>query len=84
MRSAASRPCAPTSRAACCRVEDDGWFFDTELLLLAERNGMRIHEVPVDWIEDLDSRVDLVPTIAGDLRGLWRVRRSFWRGAVTA
>jgi glycosyltransferase involved in cell wall biosynthesis len=61
-------------------VEDDGWFFDTELLLLAERNGCRIHEVPVDWIEDLDSRVDLLPTIAGDLAGLVRMRRSFWRG----
>jgi glycosyltransferase involved in cell wall biosynthesis len=53
---------------------------DTELLLLAERNGYRIHEVPVDWIEDLDSRVDLPSTIAGDLRGLWRLRRAFWRG----
>ena len=41
---------------------------------------MRIHEVPVDWIEDLDSRVDLASTIAGDLAGLWRVRRAFWRG----
>jgi len=61
-------------------VADDGWFFDTELLLLAERNGLRVHEVPVDWIEDLDSRVDLAPTIAADLQGLWRVRRSFWRG----
>jgi len=61
-------------------VADNGWFFDTELLLLAERNGMRIHEVPVDWIEDLDSRVDLGATIASDLHGLWRVRRSFWRG----
>jgi len=61
-------------------IEDGGWFFDTELLLLAERNGMRIHEVPVDWIEDLDSRVDLVPTIAADLAGLWRVRRAFWSG----
>jgi glycosyltransferase involved in cell wall biosynthesis len=59
-------------------VRDESWFFDTELLLLAERNGLRIHEVPVDWVEDLDSRVDLVPTIAGDLAGLWRVRRSFW------
>jgi glycosyltransferase involved in cell wall biosynthesis len=61
-------------------VEDDGWFFDTELLLLAARNGMRIHEVPVDWIEDLDSRVELLPTIAGDLAGLWRLRRAFGRG----
>jgi glycosyltransferase involved in cell wall biosynthesis len=50
-------------------VRDDGWFFDTELLLLAERNGMRIHEVPVEWVEDLDSRVDVVPTISGDLAG---------------
>jgi glycosyltransferase involved in cell wall biosynthesis len=62
-------------------VEDDGWFFDTELLLLAERNGLRIHEVPVDWVEDLDSRVELAPTIAGDLRGLWRVRRSYLHGS---
>jgi glycosyltransferase involved in cell wall biosynthesis len=61
-------------------VVDDGWFFDTELLLLAERNGMRIYEVPVDWIEDLDSRVDIPSTMAGDLAGLWRLRREFWRG----
>jgi glycosyltransferase involved in cell wall biosynthesis len=61
-------------------VRDNGWFFDTELLLLAERNSLRIHEVPVDWVEDLDSRVELIPTIAGDLAGLWRVRRAFWRG----
>jgi len=71
---------ADVARRLLPLVEDDGWFFDTELLLLAERNGLRIYEVPVDWIEDLDSRVELVPTIAADLRGLWRVRRAYWRG----
>jgi glycosyltransferase involved in cell wall biosynthesis len=71
---------ADTARRLLPLVEDEGWFFDTELLLLAERNGYRIHEVPVDWIEDLDSRVDLPSTIAGDLAGLWRMRRAFWRG----
>jgi glycosyltransferase involved in cell wall biosynthesis len=55
-------------------VEDDEWFFDTELLLLAEERGYRISEVPVDWIEDLDSRVDIVATAVEDVRGLLRVR----------
>ena len=50
-------------------VEDDGWFFDTELLVLAERGGLRIHEVPVDWVDDPDSRVDIVATAVADLRG---------------
>ena len=71
---------ADVARRLVPLVRDDGWFFDTELLLLAERGGLRIHEVPVDWIEDLDSRVDLMPTIAADLRGLLRVRRAYWRG----
>jgi glycosyltransferase involved in cell wall biosynthesis len=54
-------------------VRDEGWFFDTELLVLAERHGLRIHEVPVDWVEDPDSRVDIVSTVAGDLRGVARL-----------
>jgi glycosyltransferase involved in cell wall biosynthesis len=48
-------------------VTDTGWFFDTELLVLAERAGLRIHKVPVDWIDDTDSRVDIVATVLGDL-----------------
>lgn len=61
-------------------VLDDGWFFDTELLLLAERNGIRIHEVPVDWVDDPNSSVDLLRTAADDLRGVWRLWRTFANG----
>ena len=54
-------------------VRDEGWFFDTELLVLAQREGMRIHEVPVDWVDDPDSRVDLLRTALDDLRGIARL-----------
>jgi putative flippase GtrA len=54
-------------------VRDDGWFFDTELLVLAQRRGMRIHEVAVDWVEDPDSRVDVVATAVADLGGVVRL-----------
>ncbi len=63
-------------------VEDPTWFFDTELLVLAERSSLRIHEVPVDWYDDPDSRVDIVSTAMDDLRGVWRLRRALWRRAV--
>lgn len=59
-------------------IESETWFFDTELLLLAERLGLRIFEVPVDWIEDLDSRVNIAKTILEDLHGVWRMRTKFW------
>jgi putative flippase GtrA len=54
-------------------VRDDGWFFDTELLVLAQRRGLRIHEVPVDWVDDPDSRVDVVRTAIDDLKGVARL-----------
>src|SRR5215212_1564540 len=54
-------------------VRDDGWFFDTELLVLAQRRGLRIHEVPVDWVDDPDSRVDVLRTAWDDLRGVARL-----------
>jgi putative flippase GtrA len=54
-------------------VRDQSWFFDTELLIAAQRRGMRIHEVPVDWVDDPDSRVDIVSTAVGDLRGVARL-----------
>ena len=67
------------ARALLPLIEDEGWFFDTELLVLAEHNGLRIHEVPVDWVDDPDSRVDIVRTATDDLKGVGRMLRRFAR-----
>ncbi len=56
------------------RVENEEWFFDTELLLLAEKGGYRVRDIPVHWVEDPDSRVNVWKTVAEDLRGLLRMR----------
>ncbi|MET7937003.1 bifunctional glycosyltransferase family 2/GtrA family protein [Streptomyces sp. NPDC005322] len=63
-------------------IEDAGWFFDTELLVLAERAGLRIHEVPVDWVDDPNSTVHIVRTATEDLKGVWRVGRALATGAL--
>jgi putative flippase GtrA len=73
---------ADVARRLLPHVEDTGWFFDTELLVLAERAGARIHEVPVDWVDDPDSRVDIVSTAVADLRGVARVARGLVTGRI--
>ncbi|HXH96726.1 MAG TPA: dolichyl-phosphate beta-glucosyltransferase, partial [Gaiellaceae bacterium] len=73
---------ADRARTLLPLVRDGAWFFDTELLVLAERAGMRIHEVPVDWTDDPDSRVDIVSTALADLRGVARLGRDLARGRI--
>jgi putative flippase GtrA len=65
-------------------TQDNAFFFDTELLILAERAGLRIHEVPVDWIDDPDSRVNIYATATGDLRGIARMSWAIMRGTLEA
>jgi len=66
-------------------IEDNNWFFDTELLILAEKMGYRVKDVPVEWVEDMDTRVKIGATVMEDLRGLLRLRKGRpWRRANTS
>jgi glycosyltransferase involved in cell wall biosynthesis len=60
------------------QIKDQSWFFDTELLVLAEKQGYRIKDLPVEWIEDDDSRVKIVRTAWEDIKGIFRLRRLLW------
>ena len=62
-------------------VKDDSWFFDTELLYHARRSRLAIHEIPVRWVEDPDSRVQILATAREDLQGIRRLRRAGRRPA---
>ncbi len=73
---------AAVARELLPLVEDNNWFFDTELLVLAQRSGLRIHEVPVDWTDDPDSRVNIVATAREDLVGILRLVRGLISGGI--
>jgi glycosyltransferase involved in cell wall biosynthesis len=66
---------AQVARSLLPMIRDQDWFFDTELLIVAQRAGMRIHEIPVHWVEDTDSRVHIASTAIADLRGVARMLR---------
>lgn len=72
-----------TIRPLLAITRDDGFFFDTEFLILADYNGLRVHEVAVDWVEDLDSRVNVARTSLKNLSGLWRMVRLKTSGGAT-
>jgi glycosyltransferase involved in cell wall biosynthesis len=60
------------------QIQDQSWFFDTEMLVLAERQGYRIKDLPVKWDEDDDSRVKIISTAWEDIKGVLRLRRLLW------
>lgn len=65
-------------------VENQGWFFDAELLLLAEHYGFPIFDMPVIWTDDPDSRVKLAQTVSEHFIGLMRMRLAFSTGFAAA
>ena len=72
------------ARTLVPQIRDDAWFFDSELLVLAERGGYRIQEVTITWIEDDDSRVKIIRTGWEDVKGIARLRWMFWRRGLRA
>ena len=71
---------ADVARNLLPMVDDTGWFFDTELLVIAQRAGLRIAEIPVDWTDDPASKVDIIKTATEDVKGCWRVGRALATG----
>jgi len=65
------------------QIEDQSWFFDTELLVLAEKQGYRIKDIPIVWIEDDDSRVKIVRTASDDIKGVMRLFRQLRMKSLT-
>ena len=53
-------------------VEDNTWYFDTELILLTEKSGYKVYECPVRWTDDPGSTVKVWKTATDDLKGLYR------------
>ena len=73
---------ADIARQLLPHTTDNAWFFDTELLVLAEKCGLRVHEVPVDWVNEADAGVDLVRTALANLRGVGRLSRDLATGRI--
>lgn len=56
---------------------DNGWFFMIEILLRAERRGMEIYDMPVEWTEDYNTTVKIFKTIKNYLIQIHRLKKTF-------
>ena len=73
---------AQAAHALLPQVKDDEWFFDTELLVCAQQAVMTMLKLPVRWVEDAVSTVDIPDTVKKDLKGMHRVREGMEARAV--
>ena len=62
------------ARSILPQVQNNNWFFDTELLIIAAKRGYRIKSIPVKWDDDPTSTVNIVGTATEDIKGLLRLR----------
>jgi glycosyltransferase involved in cell wall biosynthesis len=63
-----------TAEVILPNIQNNNWFFDTELLIIGAKRGFKISSVPVRWIDDPTSTVNVVSTAKEDLKGLLRLR----------
>ena len=67
-----------SGRAACKgSSQDNGWFYTIEFLLRAERDGMKIYDMPVEWQEDYNTTVKVWKTIKNYLIQMYHLKKAF-------
>lgn len=57
-------------------IKDNDWFFDGEMLIVGEKSGYKIYEIPVHWIDNPGSTVRLLSTIRNDIEAMVRLHQT--------
>lgn len=70
----------PVAHDLFSRMRIQGFSFDVEVLMMAQRRGYRIAEVPVNWSHQPGSKVNLVTDSAVMLRDLFVIRGRYLSG----
>ena len=64
-----------TAKKVIPLIKDNEWFFDTELLLISQKNDLKIKQIPVIWIDHPKSTVVVLKTVKMFLRNVWRMKK---------